>query len=252
MGGILREYGAHQAMKLDGGSSTQLWYREELLIPPDDEVGGVANALLVFREEIPRHDAQLIEQSRWPIVKAGEPFSMTLTLRNVGFLPWEADLPYNLRHIEGERFGLNNRNGVPATVATGVDIEWIMQGLAPEKPGFYESQWQLAYEDTQGSEEVFGPILKQVVVVVPDDTPPDVTAGLRQLLDHYQELGREQLDLFLADLIAQGLQRIQDELLNLLPPELLCLQSLLGIGLLLYTPVALNRHSSNRKDGEND
>ncbi len=53
---LLRDYGAFNAMKLDGGGSTQLWYRGRTLVDSDREI---ANALLIFKEDRPRHAAQV-------------------------------------------------------------------------------------------------------------------------------------------------------------------------------------------------
>ena len=57
MAQLLKEYGANIAMKLDAGGSSQLWYRGRALLDSDR---GVANALLVFVENRPRHAAELI------------------------------------------------------------------------------------------------------------------------------------------------------------------------------------------------
>lgn len=50
MAAILKVEGAWQAMKLDGGGSTQLWYKGKEIISDSRQVRQVANAILVFSQ----------------------------------------------------------------------------------------------------------------------------------------------------------------------------------------------------------
>jgi hypothetical protein len=163
---LLRDYGAFSAMKLDGGGSSQLWYRGRALVKSDREV---ANALLVFAEDRPRHTAQLLKRPPVPLVNAGELITLEVPVRNTGYLDWTVDRWYGLGQISGTlgtasfvRLG----SDVPPTAVITMAVPLAMTGL----PGVYTSTWQLLYPFEQ-----FGPLVPLNAVVVPPDA-----AALRQ------------------------------------------------------------------------
>ncbi|MCA9936138.1 MAG: phosphodiester glycosidase family protein [Anaerolineales bacterium] len=242
MGRVLMRNGAYQGMKLDGGGSSQLWYRGDMQFSSDRPV---ANALLIFREEIPRHDAVLIEQSQYPVVQPGEPITLSLTVQNMGFLNWDPSLPYELKNVSGETFGLANTQPVPAQIAPGVQVEWFFSPTAPEEPGIYASEWQMVYRPANGVEEYFGPPLAFVVTVVPKGTSPDVIDSVQQLIDQAQEEARGSLEEFLDGLERAFWARLEAELRKLIPPEIQCL---LGLSLWLG-PITAVIWFGRRKEG---
>jgi hypothetical protein len=77
----LEAYDIQQALKLDGGGSSQAWYNGDEIVP-----GGrpVADGLLVFYQ----YAYQVIEQSQWPVVVDGERATVRLSLRNTGADTW--------------------------------------------------------------------------------------------------------------------------------------------------------------------
>lgn len=225
MGQILQAYGAYNGIKLSGGTTSQLWYSGEEVVSGSP----VANAMVIFREDVPRHDAVILEQSQFPVVQAGEPFSVTLRLGNTGFLPWEKDLDYALQHVDGERFSIPSPRFLPATVPTGYDLAITLEGIAPLTPGAYQSIWQLVYQDSQGFIEPVSEELGFLVTVVPEGTSLDFTDSLQQFIDQFlAEIEGNVRDYL--DKLAQEIEpRIAAELLKLIPPELQCL---LGMGMI--------------------
>jgi exopolysaccharide biosynthesis protein len=240
MGRLLLQYGAFWGMKLDGGSSSQLWYRGDLKV----SANGVANAVLIFREDIPRHDAFLLSQSQYPIVGPGESISLAFTLRNVGFLPWEPSLSYSLVHTGGERFSLPVSYPVPAHIPPNTDVQWMLQSTAPQTPGAYQTRWQLFYKDAQGNREPIGPEVGYVVTVVPTGTPPDVIGSLRQFVDELRQQLEGDLQSILDELQRRIEERIEEELRKRLPPELRCL---LGIGLVVSQAAVVSQWRRKRR-----
>lgn len=225
VGRLLLSFGASEAIKLDGGSSTQLWYRGRSLIG----AAPVANAILVFRERIPRHRAFLTRLSQYPVVGPGEPITLSLTLRNVGFLPWEHSLGYGLKLLRGTSLGLAEWQPVPATIQPNGDVEWVLPSRAPAEPGMYATQWQLVYRSPDGFEEAVSEPVGFVVTVLPEGTSPDVASMWRQLIDQAQEEARGRLEAFWESFQRQLAERIREELRKRIPPPLWCL---FGLGLI--------------------
>lgn len=219
MARLLVEYGANNGIKLDGGSSSQLWYRGETI----KDNGGVANAVLVFREEIPRHNAWLAAQGPFPVVQPGASVTLSMTLRNTGFLDWDADLPYGLKLVGGENLGLASWQPVPATIPPYHDIQWMLPAVAPTQPGWYETEWQLIYQAEDGRQEAIGPPIGFVITVVPEGTTPDVISALQNLIDQAKEEAQGRLETFWRNLQQAIIDELEAALRQLIPPELQCL-----------------------------
>lgn len=219
VGRLLIAHGASEGLKLTGGSSTQLWYRGRSVIRGN----GVANAILVFREQIPRHRAFLTNLSQYPVVNAGEPITLSLTVRNLGFLPWEFSLGYGLKWHSGEHFGLADWQPVPTTIGPNSDVEWVLPSVAPTEPGVYETEWQMVYQSPNGVEEEIGPPIGFVVTVLPEGASPDFASMWRQLMDQAQKEAQGRLEAFWENFQRQLTERIREELRKRIPPELWCL-----------------------------
>ena len=155
---LLRDYGAFDAMKLDGGGSSQLWYRGRTLVKSDREV---ANALLVFVEDRPRDAAQLLKRPMVQLLHEGEAITVDVPLRNTGYLEWTIDRWYGLGRIAGNSGSISFvplTANIPTTAETAFSIPIEITGPA----GIYTSTWQLR----QPFEE-FGPTIPVYTVVIP-------------------------------------------------------------------------------------
>jgi len=174
---LLRDYGAFTALKLDGGGSSQLWYRGRTLVKSDREV---VNALLVFAEDRPRHAAQLLKRPPVPLLNAGESITLEVPLRNTGYLDWTTDRLYGLGRISGTI-------GTPSFVRlmsdvppkAGVTLSMPIEIAGP--PGVYTSTWQLRQPF-----EKFGPPVPINAVVL----PPDAAALRKQIQPLLAQLTR--------------------------------------------------------------
>lgn len=220
MGRLLISHGASNGMKLDGGGSTQLWHRGDSLITSQR---GVANALVIFREEIPRHDAFLMAQSQFPVVEPGAPIELTMTLRNIGFLTWEPRLQYGVQLRRGTSFGLADWQQLPAQIRPNGDVQWKFLSTAPDLPGLYQSEWQLVYRDAGGREDPVGLPVGFVVTVLPKGTSPDVASMWQQLMDQAKEEAKGRLDAIVESVKQELERRAREELRKRIPPALWCL-----------------------------
>jgi hypothetical protein len=175
MAELLRDYGAYHAMKLDGGGSTQLWYRGRALVDSDREI---ANALLIFKEDTPRHAARLVARPPVMLIEEGAPTSIEVQLRNVGHLDWTIDRYYGLRLLEDETWA-GDFLRLPQDVAPNGTVTFTLPINSALKPGVYTSTWQLATPF-----ESFGPTVPASLVVLPreaDDLQQQVQPLLKRL-----------------------------------------------------------------------
>ncbi len=155
---LLRDYGAYTAMKLDGGGSSQLWYRGGNLVKSDR---GVANALLVFVEDRPRHAAQLVQRPPVQVLTTGQAITVAVRLRNTGYLDWTIDRWYGLGRNAGNIGPISIArvsSAVPVDAETTFSIPIELAG----PPGIYTSTWQLRQPF-----EAFGPLIPVYAVVLP-------------------------------------------------------------------------------------
>lgn len=213
MGLILERYGAHSAMKLDGGGSSQLWFEGDLIFHAEGNQGRpIADAILIFREDIPRHDSFITSQSEFPIVEPGETVDLSFELQNSGYLTWEHELPYSVRFVGGDRLGLSRFYPLDADVPPGGDIQWSQSIVAPLEPGAYTTIWQMTYEDSASNVEEIGPKIGYIVTVLPEGSPPDLGDAIRQLIEEAQREAEESLEEFLARIEEEIERRIEEEL----------------------------------------
>jgi len=194
---IMVQYGAVEAMNLDGGGSSQLWYREGSDLKGASRVAGsrgVADAILIFREDIPRHDAFLSFQDEYPIVEPGQRVEYKFELRNTGFLAWDARLPYALMHSGGDDLGLPTWHPIPASALIWTDITWTLRFVAPATHGAYQSRWQMVYRDNvSGAIESIGPEIGFILTVLPEDRSPNFADIIRQMIDQAQQEAEQRL-----------------------------------------------------------
>jgi hypothetical protein len=175
---LLRDYGAYTAMKLDGGGSTQLWYRGRTLVDSDREI---ANALLVFKEDTPRHAAKLIVRPPVLLIEDGTPASVDVQLRNLGHLGWTVDRYYGLRLHEDAAW-TSDFVRLPQAVAPNDTVTFTLPINSALTPGVYTSTWQLATPL-----ESFGPTVPVNVVVIPREAN-DLQKQIQPLLNRLARL----------------------------------------------------------------
>jgi hypothetical protein len=174
MASLLRDYGAETAMKLDAGGSSQLWYNGRALLDSDR---GVANALLVFVEDRPRHAAELIARPIVPIIQTGKGGSLPIELRNIGYLDWTVDRHYGLRLIAGGALMDQTFLPLPNDVATAEAARLSLNIQRVSWPGVYESTWQMITPF-----ERFGPTIALRAIVIPREAN-DLRGEIQALLD---------------------------------------------------------------------
>lgn len=175
---LLRDYGAYTALKLDGGGSTQLWYRGRTLVDSDRKI---ANALLIFKEDTPRHAAKLIARPPVSLIEEGATANVEVRLRNVGHLEWTVDRYYGLRLFEDEAWA-GDFLRLPQDVAPNGTAAFTLPINSALTPGVYTSTWQLAMPF-----EAFGPLAPVSLVVLPREAG-DLQKQVQPLLNRLTRL----------------------------------------------------------------
>jgi predicted acylesterase/phospholipase RssA len=117
----------------------------------------------------PRNGAAFVSQSLATTMIAAEHYSVTVTMRNTGGLPWTSSgaHPYYLgSQNPGDNLTWGSRRvDLPATVQPNTQVAFHFDIIAPSKPGQYNWQWMMK----QDGVEWFGTATPNVVVTV---TPP--------------------------------------------------------------------------------
>jgi pimeloyl-ACP methyl ester carboxylesterase len=174
--------------------------------------------------DLPAYAASVVHQSEYVIVAPGERANLELRLLNTGSLTWEANQAHALLNIGGSTFGLASWQPVPASVSPFNEIEWSLPIVAPQSPGVYYTSWQMAFQDsTTDIVQTFGPEITYVVTVLPEGFSDDLGDTIRQIIDQALQEAKQQFEAFLADLLRQIEERLQEELRRNLPPWAQCL-----------------------------
>jgi hypothetical protein len=153
-----------------------LWYRGRMLVKSERDV---ANALLIFREDRPRHAAKLIARPPVLLLQEGAAAAIEVRLRNVGHLDWTVDRYYGLRLLEDATWASDFLH-LPQDVAPNGMVTFTLPINSALVPGIYESQWQLATPS-----EAFGPAVPVNLIVLPhaaSDLPKQVQPLLNRLM----------------------------------------------------------------------
>ncbi len=113
----------------------------------------------------------------------GERFVKTWQLRNTGTCPWIGG--YSLVFVGGDQMGGPDTQPLTAVVAPGQTVELSLSLTAPETPGSYRGNWQLA--DAEGAPFGVGgfveeAIFVQIISAIAEPTPEPGTAVLGGLV----------------------------------------------------------------------
>ncbi len=181
---LLCDHGAFTAMKLDAGGSSQLWYRGRTLL---DSPRGVANALLIFREDRPRQAAELMTRPPVLLLETGAQDIVTISLRNTGYLPWTVDRYYGLQQTAGLPLS-ENLARLLVDVAPDAIGAVPVAVQAPAQSGVFSSVWRLALPG-----ETFGPAVPLHVVAIPP-AADELRQPIQALLDRMAGLSDKRFE----------------------------------------------------------
>jgi hypothetical protein len=207
---IMSELGAVEAINLDGGGSSQLWYDGALLV---ETTRAVTESLLVYYVPY-KEDALLIAGAGFRIVRAGRSEELNLDVQNTSTVTWVPERGYALVNTNEESLGAAPVQALTEEIARGQVAQWTIPITAPPQLGLRRTKWQMTRGDTR-----FGEVIEVLVLVVPDvekistDTFELIIQWLKGL---WRKIRDESLQFLqdLADRFEEWLQRESERLLS--------------------------------------
>ena len=117
-----------------------------------------------------RDAAQYVSDTIPPVMSAGEPYTVAITMKNTSFMPWDAE-GYRLGAVDDSDPFAAGRQSIAAgeTVEPGESYTWTFTMTAPATLGVYTTDWRMVHEQVCW----FGDTLARQVQVVPRPIPGD-------------------------------------------------------------------------------
>jgi hypothetical protein len=145
-----------EAIKLDGGGSSQLWFNGQAIVPGDGRQ--VANGLAVFYKA----DYEIVEPPpQLPVVVSGERLGINMTLKNMGADTW-TQKDYGISVIKSP-WDMNLQAQLPHDVKPGETVTLTWQSPPIDQAwNFYSFDLQLV---DHGNEFPMEPISVRAIVI---------------------------------------------------------------------------------------
>ncbi len=202
--------GVSEAIKFDGGGSSQLWYGGEVITPRDERL--LSQYLAVIADQghgidnnagVPELHASPVSLVFYDIVLPGETAELTFRMRNEGRTAWEHS-GYSLVVVEKNLTSAPMSLPVEGAVLPGDTSQWTVR--IPTEAG---SVWpdlrsvtcQMHYED-----EAFGKVATGYVIVLPEKLKW-LEGRIREQIEEWQQQGEQAVE----DLMQQIWDSIQKE-----------------------------------------
>ncbi len=216
---VLAANQVQEAIKLDGGGSSQLWYNGQPIIPGDGRQ--VADGLAIFY----KNDYSIIEQPQLPVVVSGERLDLKITLKNTGADTW-TQKDYGVSIVKSP-WDMSLQSKLPKDVRPGETVTITWQSAPIDRAwGFQSFDLQLV---DHGNPFPMKPILVRAIVIPQD------------LAEKKQELEQK-----IREWIDKGVDNIEQEITKWIERQLngfwksllkdcnLSLTALIVVALILY------------------
>jgi len=150
----LEAFSTQEAIKLDGGGSSQLWFSGNTIIPSNRKV---ADSLLVFYI----NSFEVIESPEWPVIVAGESMQVNITLKNAGADTWTTN---NYKFIgQSGILGLEKTElSLARDVKPGETITFSWSTPQINNWSVYTTKWNMTVNEREFPD---APVVVRVVVI---------------------------------------------------------------------------------------
>ncbi|HEM62562.1 MAG TPA: hypothetical protein ENO24_09745, partial [Chloroflexi bacterium] len=167
---VLWILGARHSLKLDGGGSSGMYFRDGGYEVTWNGSWPVANAWVIVPHSPPppRDAAEFLGQCEYPTLDPGQQFSIWFEVRNTGTTTWRDSDGYGLESNNGVTLGASPHQSIGADVPPGASKRWDIQMTAPTTEGKYRTAWMLEH-----SGQEFGPYM--FIDVTVEHTGPLIT-----------------------------------------------------------------------------
>lgn len=195
-------YPTEQAIKLDGGGSSQLWVAGKEKVASSDN-REVAGALGVFY----LHAAEVVDGRRWQLLVDGESAQVRLKVKNLGADTWYPG-EVALRNIQGP-YQSTTEFPLTTEVPPGKTIswEWITEPISLW--GVKNSEWQLVH----AGEGFPGSSIKIQFVVIPKNLEQK-KQEIEQKVQEWIDQEAENLEQRVVDYVTQQTQSWFERLMS--------------------------------------
>ncbi len=215
-----------QAIKVDGGGSSQLWYAGDELVSSNAN-RPVAAGLLVFYLQ----SATVVEQPKWPVIVEKETLKIRIVLKNSGADTWMKG-KYSLVNVSNP-LGASSPQPLPKDVKPGEEVVFEFQTEPISNWGLPKTSWQMAID---GKSFPGNPVTITTVVI------PEKLEQKRQELENqikqWIEEGKEDIQKLIEDWIKKQVSTI-------CPPIPLSMAALLVAGFRLRKQKKTVTHYKN-------
>ena len=213
------ELGAYDAIKFDGGGSTQLWYNDTFVThgnsrqlsqylavtaSPGHGIDAAARPVL---------HASPVSAIIYDVVLPGETAELIFKIRNEGTERWSGP-DYEFVALSDNLPGVPESLAVQGEVLPYNSISWIIQANVPDLPGVRSVEYQMHYRG-----EPFGDVITGYVFVLPEELQ-GLEQQIRKQIEQWQQQGQQavedlvkEIGTMIANAVAQQAQGLLDRLL---------------------------------------
>lgn len=201
-----RQLGVHDAIKFDGGGSTQLWYDGTFITRGDGR--WLSQYLAVTASpgdgiadvERPALYASSVSALVYDVAMPSETAKLVFEVRNEGRDAWSGS-GFEFVALSGNLPGAPESLPLPGDVPPGHTGTWIVQTSVPPVPGVRSVRYQMQHNGVP-----FGSAITGYVFVLPEELQ-NLEQQIRDQIDQWQQQGQqtvEELLQQLGDMIAQA------------------------------------------------
>jgi hypothetical protein len=218
----LQMYQVQEAIKLDGGGSSQLWYNNTSVVSGGRDI---ANALMVFY----KNDYEFVERPpQFPVVVSGESLEIKMTLKNKGADIW-TQKDYGISVINSP-WDMNLQARLPHDVKPGETVTVTWQSPPIDQAwDFYSFDLQLV---DHGNEFPMEPISVRAIVI--PQSLAEKKEELEKEIREWVEKGVDDIEQAITEWIKRQLMSAWERLIYDLTHCNLSLAVIIVAGLFVY------------------
>lgn len=211
--------GVYDAIKFDGGGSTQLWYDGAVITPGDGRQLSQYLALTALpgngidTTERPALHASPVSALVIDLALPGETAELVFDLRNEGTETWSGT-GYEFVMLSGNLPGAPETMRLLSEVPPGNSISWIVRAPVPNVPGVRSVRYQMYAGD-----DPFDDVITGYVFVLPEGFQT-LEQQIRDQIEQWQQQGQQTVDdlirqigVMIAQAVAQQTESLLDKLL---------------------------------------
>ncbi len=191
---------------------------------------------VIAPDSISKYDARLNRRPDIPVLQPGQTAKIVIGLQNTSNTPWLTDGRIKLERISGEELGVHSPQRFEQPIPMGGTLVFTMTVSAPNKPGVYDSNWQITSKDGP-----FGDRIPISVVVVPEGSSIGLQEIIQKTIEEERKKWQAEFDKRWEDLKRQIMERIEEEIRREVRRQLNAVCGVVPAGIVVAFGVVLRR-----------